>query len=189
MASIPVLQQVLDRVLDAEPWDPVAVERARTKLDIALKRARDEEAHAEASKIRQDEAAEARKLLQAEAALVAEKKAHEDELFQMRKTLRTHEITAQSVPHARIPTPPPSVRRPGAQPGSTTNFQSPSPALLGLEAELPQPVVAADFDRLPIEEAPLLPRLIASFRADLIQQCKVPSGSGIQFTATTSGFL
>jgi hypothetical protein len=178
MSSIPVLQQALDRVLDAEPWDPVAVERARTKLDIALKRARDDEAHAEALK-----------LLQAEAALVAEKKAHEDELFQMRKTLRTHEITTQSVPHTRIPTPPPSVRRPGAQPGSTTNFQTPSPSLLGLEAELPQPVLAAGFDRLAIEEAPLLPRLIASFRADLTHQCKVPSGSGIHFTATTSGFL
>ncbi len=68
MASIPALQLALDRVL----------ERARTKLDIALRRARDEEVHAEASKLRLEEAAEARKLRQS-------MQAHEEELFLLQK--------------------------------------------------------------------------------------------------------
>ena len=159
MASIPVLQQALDRVLDAEPWDPVAVERARTKLDIA-KRARDDEAHAEA-------AAEMRKLRQAQLA-------HEEELYLLQKARLLDEPLVPSntrYARSRERTPPPASR---PQPRAAARSVSPA---LGLEVELPQPAPTAGIDlAAPDQGAPLLPRLLASFRADFAQQCGTVSG-------------
>jgi hypothetical protein len=167
--SVLALQQTLDRLLDAEPWDAVAVERARTKLKIACDaEAREEE----------------RQLRQAEAGLIAEKKAREEkarvrdeELYLLQKQgLSQIAVHTQDVPAplkaARVRTPPPSQR--GAAAAS---------AVLGLEADIPQPsvTVGSDFAAV-VGDPPLLPRLLASFRADFAQQCGTVSGMLISFS-------
>jgi hypothetical protein len=183
MASIPALQQALDCVLDAEPWDPVAVERARTKLDIAVKRARDEARadHEEEIFLRNEEAE--RTLRQARAAHEEEifllrkareeaertlhkaRASHEEEIFLLRKA--HEEPSATKVPRqarSRERTPPPATLR------------SASPAL-GLEADLPHPAVSVGVQlTAPIEDSMLLSRLLASFRADLAQQSGTVTG-------------
>ncbi len=156
MASSIALQQALSLLLDAEPWDPIAVERARTKLSIA----REAEDHV---------AKQARAELRDELAL-----RRDEEIFQMQKVHLTqvHNLKALHGPRPRTP-PPASRPISGAA-------RSSSPASVGLDAEsvsLPGRPAAIDCT-MPLEDDPLLPRLVASFRTDLIQQFKTPAGSG-----------
>ncbi len=131
MSKISSLQLALDRLLDAEPWDPVAVERARIKLGIA----REEEANAIQT-------------------------ARDAELFLLRK----EKLTASDEP--------PAVKALQARPRERTPPPTSYPGVLGLEAELPQHAATAGIDcsNATIEDAPLLPRLLASFRADFVKQ-------------------
>ncbi len=119
---------------------------------------RGDEAHVEVSKLRH-----------AEAAL---KQAHENEVFLLQKARLFDEPSGGKRPQARPRerTPPPaSLLRPSA------TALSASPAL-GLEADLPQPAPTVGIDLAVPDEGPLLPRLLASFRADFAQQCGAVSG-------------
>ncbi len=153
MASIIELQQVLDRLLEAEPWDPVAVERTRAKL----RSARDAELFV------QDCAKRSRD--RDEAALHSSRN---EELFLLQKAHLSQELAVHKTPQVRVRSPPPASH-------SGAAIRSPAcPARqgLGLEAEMSQPDLSASI----IEDAPLLPHLIASFRADMDQQCNPSPG-------------
>ena len=156
MSSIAELQQALDRLLEAEPWDPIAVERTRAKLSSA----RDAELFA------QDCAKRARD--RDEAALHSSRS---EELFLLQKAHLSQELAGHKGPQVRVRTPPPASH-------SGATIRSPVSQALGLEAELSQPDISAPI----IEDAPLLPRLMASFRADMDQHCKISAGMHMIFS-------
>jgi hypothetical protein len=154
MSSIAELQQALDRLFEAEPWDPIAVERTRAKLSSA----RDAELFA------QDCAKRARD--RDEAALHSSRS---EELFLLQKANLSQDRAVRKAPQVRVRSPPPA---------SHAAIRYPVSQALGLEAELSQPDLHAPI----VEDAPLLPCLMASFHADMDQHCKTSVGMHMNFS-------